>query len=593
VPDLFRGGLAAVVLFGIGGFGLTRLLLPAGLRRYELLWVLPVGACAVGLFMTILGYAYVPFHVSLVAALVSGVLLGAWALRRERGTSPPARTLIRAAGWPAWVALLLCAVALIPLFRAGFATVGGQGQDAHLAVGTAIFLQRHQPTQIEPQEAVDRVPLVWASKPSIYYALGANASLAGLEVYQTLSTTAAVLLAMAACGFFLLCVCVLRAPPWLGLVAMGLVGLNRMVLHTVMHPYFNQTWGFMAMIFALVLLWWLVRTPSKGGLILLGLFVAVMFMSYPLTMPILVLPLAFAAWEHRHRFSWRRIYHGRRSLIWLIPLGFALLIPISAGFRKVESAQNVILNPSRNLKSWGGDLLDYFPEPWFFGMNHWATLIVAALPLAGLTWLGVRGLEPALRRGLLAIFAFAALFAVYFRARAYGFYFEFKLLAFVAPVLLAVVAAGLGRLNNRWVAVAGAAALLGLANSSANRELSTTFDQLPKSTLALREIDRELPAGKSIRLDVDPQQQNWVAFMLHGQRLCSQRPLLGTSYPHVATARRADYILTAKGARTPADAVGAPVTRLDSWTLYRARPNLPGADRCSQKMVQTVTEVTV
>ncbi|HEX6391127.1 MAG TPA: hypothetical protein VFZ89_16825 [Solirubrobacteraceae bacterium] len=584
------------MLFGVGGFGLTRLLLPDGLRRYELLWVLPVGACAVGLVMTVLGYAYVPFRVSLAAVLVGGAALGAWALWRERthpSASLPRRQLVRVAAWPGWIALLLCCVALIPLFRAGFATVGGQGQDAHLAVGTAIFLQRHHPTDIAPKEAVDRVPLVWESKPSIYYALGANASLAGLEVFETLSTTAAVLLGLAACGFFLLCVCVLRAPPWLGLVAMGLVGLNRMVLHTVMHPYFNQTWGFMSMIFALVLLWWLVRHPSKGGLVLFALFVAVMFMSYPLTLPILVIPLLFAAWEQRRRLSWRRLYHGRRSLLWLIPLGIALLIPLSAGLRKVESAQNTILNPNRGLDTWAGDLLGYFPEPWFFGMNYWAALIVAAPVLAWLAWLGLREVEPALRRGLLALFAFAAVFAVYFRLRAMGYYFEFKLLAFVVPILLTVVVAGMARTPRAWMGAAAAVVLLGLANSAANRELSRTFDQLPKSMLALRTIDRELPKGASIRLDVDPQMQNWVAFMLHGHPLCSQRPLLGTSYPRVPTARRADYILTHTRTRVPADAVGGPVRRLDAWNLYRARPGLPGPDRCSQTMVQSVTEVTV
>ena len=78
-----------MVLFGIAGFGLTRLLLPAGLRRYEPLWVLPIGACALGLAMTLLGYAYVPYRVSLAAVLVAGVLLGAWAL--QRGAPAPAR----------------------------------------------------------------------------------------------------------------------------------------------------------------------------------------------------------------------------------------------------------------------------------------------------------------------------------------------------------------------------------------------------------------------------------------------------------------------------------------------------------------------
>ena len=44
------GGVAAVLLFGAGGFGLVRLLLPdPACARHELLWVLPVGACAVAL----------------------------------------------------------------------------------------------------------------------------------------------------------------------------------------------------------------------------------------------------------------------------------------------------------------------------------------------------------------------------------------------------------------------------------------------------------------------------------------------------------------------------------------------------------------
>jgi hypothetical protein len=590
VLDLARAGMAAIVLFGVVGFGPTRLLLPPGLRAYEPLWVLPVGACALAVEMTALGYAYVPFHVSLAIVLAIGVGLGALAIRRS---GLPGPRVLRASAWPAWLALLCCAVALIPLFRAGFATVEGYGQDAHLAVGTAVFLQRHHPTAIAPQEAVDRVPLVWASKPAIYYALGANASVAGLEVYQTISTTAAMLLALACCGFFLLAVCVLRAPPWAGLIAMGLVGLNRMVLHTIMHPYFNQTWGFMAMGFAFVLCWWLVREPTRGGLTLLALFCAVLFFSYPLAFPIVLIPLVVVGWEQRRRFSLRRVYRSRRSLIWLIPLGIVLLLPVSAAFRKVESAQNVIFNPTRSLASWGGDLLGYFPERWFFGMPSGAAMFIAALPLAWLIWLALRGLEPTLRRSLLLVLAFAAAFSLLFRLRAHGYYFEFKLLAYVAPIALTIAVAGLAQLRQRWVAVVAAALLIALARAGANDELSETYDQLPKSMLALRQIDRELPAGASIRLDVDPQKQNWVAFMLHGQPLCSQLPLLRTSYPHVATARRADYILTAVDARRPADARGAPVTRLEAWTLYRARPGLPGPDRCSQKMVQTVTSVTV
>ncbi len=593
VPDLFRGILAAVVLFGVAGFGLTRLLLPTGLKRHEPLWILPIGACAVALSMTVLGYAYVPFHVSLALVLAGGAVLSVIAMRREGVSRAEGRRWLSAGAWPAYLALLMCLIALIPLFRAGFATVGGQGQDAHLAVGTAIFLQRHYPTTIAPEEAVDRVPLVWGSKQAIYYALGANASLAGLEVHQTISITAAVLLALACLGFFLLAVDVLRAPPWAGLVAMGLVGLNRMVLHTVMHPYFNQTWGFFAMGFALVLCWWALREPTRGGVLLLAMFLAVVFLSYPLAFPIAAIPLVFFAWEKRRAFSPRRLYSGRRSLIWMIPVGLAFLFPISAGFRKVESAQNVIFNPNRSLADWGGDLTGYFPEPWFFGMNYWGALAVLAPVLAGAVWLGLRGAEPLLRRALLSIFAFALVFAVFFRLRDIGYYFEFKLLAFVVPILLTVAAVGFAQVRRRALMIGAPLVFLVLANTSANRELSNTFDQLPKSVLALRQIDRALPAGQSIRLDIKPTDQNWIAFMLHGQPLCSQRPLTGTSYPHVPTARKADYILTAVGAPRPRDAAGPPVTRLEAFTLYKAKPGLPGPDRCSQKMVQTVTAVTV
>jgi hypothetical protein len=160
-------------------------------------------------------------------------------------------------------------------------------------------------------------------------------------------------------------------------------------------------------------------------------------------------------------------------------------------------------------------------------------------------------------------------------------------------VALTLAVAGWSRTRKAWWGMACAFVLLVAAQASANRELGSTYDQLPKAVLQLRQIDAALPPGKSIRLDVDPQQQNWVAFMLHGQPLCSQKPLLGTSYPHVPTARRADYILTPKDAREPRDATGRPVQLLDAWALWRAKPDLPpGPQRCSQRMVQTVKRIT-
>ena len=61
VQAALRATLAATLLFLVGGFGLTRLLLPEHARGYELLWAPAVGACAVGLVMTALGFAFVPF----------------------------------------------------------------------------------------------------------------------------------------------------------------------------------------------------------------------------------------------------------------------------------------------------------------------------------------------------------------------------------------------------------------------------------------------------------------------------------------------------------------------------------------------------
>jgi len=47
------------VLFCVVGFGPARLLLPERLRRHELIWVPPIGAAALALELTVLGYAYV------------------------------------------------------------------------------------------------------------------------------------------------------------------------------------------------------------------------------------------------------------------------------------------------------------------------------------------------------------------------------------------------------------------------------------------------------------------------------------------------------------------------------------------------------
>lgn len=592
VLPLTRVGASTVVLLALCGFGPTRLLLPAGLRRHEALWVLMVGGCALGLTMTVLGFAGVPFDVSLAAVALAGAGLAALALRRRPLTGGGARGYLRGTAWPAYLAVLLAMVALVPLFRAGFATVEGQGQDAHLAVGTGMFLQHHYPLSTHVADPVDQVPLVWRSKQPIYYALGAVARVSGKEVFETISVVQALLLALSALGFFLLARELTGAPRWAALGAMALVGLDRMVLHTAMHPYYNQMWGFAALPYALVLSAWLVRERTRGGAALLAALLAILAFAYPLALPIPLLALGVVLWPERRRLRGvLRVYRGRRSLLWLVPLAVVLVVPLVGVWEKMAGAASLLLS-TRPLSDWGGDLTGWFPEPWFFGARTWAALVVVGPLLVALGWRALRAADAPARRALLALLAFGAVFAVYFRLRSVGYYFHFKTLAFIAPIAVALGAAGAARVR-RVVGVTALAALLVASLAAARSEVNATFDQLPRPVLALRDVDARLPPGASIRLDVVPAQQNWVAFWLHGQRLCSRRPLLHTSYPHVAISRRADYVLAPRDRPRPADAAGGPVMTAGGFALWRQRPGAPGRDRCSQRMVQTVTGVSV
>jgi hypothetical protein len=611
VPEALQAGVAAVALFGLAGFGIVRLLLPAGLRRHEALWVLPVGACAVALLMTLLGFAYVPFHVALGVTIALGAAVAIFAWRRAGPPVAPERPA--ALGWPFYLALLLVLVALVPMFRSGFATVIGNGSDAHLAVGTAHFLQHNYPTAVNVDEPVDRVPLVWRSKQPIYYALASVASLADLDPFQTIAVVAAIVLALAAVGWYLVARELLGAGVYAGAAAMGVVGLDRIVLHIGMHPYFNQTWGYMTLPFALVLGWWAIRERTRGGLALLALFLLVGAFAYPLALPIPLTFLLFAWWLDRRgrrrageripawwKAWWQRVYRGWRSLLWIVPLAVLLLIPIGGVLEKSITAYRVI-DPNASLQAWGGDLFGSFPGEQYFGLSFhrgwpWAALVIVAFAVYAL-WRRPRPLA----WGLGAVLLFGAVFGEYFHVREQGWYFEFKVLAFTVPLAMTAGAVGMAKLwragRGRWVwataaaAVALLGALISIEQRGALKELRATYDQLPRTMIALRDWDERLPASASVRLDVEPGPQLWVAYMLAGQRLCSQKPILGTSYPHVPISRRADYVLVQRPLRRPLDAVGPPLLANSAYLLYRMRPGVPGPDRCSRAMVQTVKEI--
>jgi hypothetical protein len=590
VPDALRALAATVVVFGLGGFGLVRLLLPDALRAYEPLWVLPTGGCAVGLALTVLGFAHVPYPVALALVLAGGVLLGAVAVRR-RGWSRLDRDVL---GWPVLLAAVVTLVALVPMLLVQhYAAPIGTGSDAHVAAGTAQFLKHAYPTGVNVSQPINQMPPTWQSKYPIYYAFAAVSSLSGLATWQVLATLAAAMLGLAAVGMFLVARDVLRAPVAAALVGMALAGLDREALHTILNPYFNQTWGFFAMPFTLVLGWWVVqpglgRRQRQATAVLLALFGLILVFAYPLAAPIPAVPIAVFVW-----LEWRRklragesvlhprdLYRGRGSLLWLVPLCALLVIPAIGVVQKVAGAVKV-LAPGHSLQAWAGDLPGFIPFNYFVSLPRSLVFLPATVVVFGLAAYGLRRSDRSLALGLGGLLAIGVLLAVYLRHRAFGYYFHFKLLAFIGPLVLVMAAAGAARLRRAGPALL--VLLVSVAAGSAVAELDATGSQLPQATIGLAGWARSLPPGASIRLDMWPPDQLWAAYFLSSHRLCSQLPLLDTDYPHVMLGRKADYIVATIPTGKPADAVGPVLRRNSGYRLYRENPAVPGADTCTQR----------
>lgn len=588
IPDALRALAATAIVFGFCGFGLVRLLLPAPLRRYEPLWVLPTGACAAGLAFTALGFAGVPYHVSLVVLLLGGAGLAVYAVRTRGWPELDAGRL----AWPAYLAFVVLSVALVPmLFHLHYAAPVGTGSDAHLATGTAEFLKHSYPTGTDIHTPVNQVPPTWSSKYPIYYALASVSSISGLATWQVLAPLAAAMLALASIGMFLVAREVFRAPWTIALAAMALAGLDRMALYTILNPYFNQTWGFFAMPFTVVLAWWLVQPDEswrsrRGTLVLLVMFTLVLAFAYPLAVPIPAVPILVFLWTARRRrvaagepvLKARDLYRGRASLLYLIPLAALLAVPVVGVAQKAISAAKV-LAPGHSLQSWGGDLGHFVPFNFFFSSPNSVLGWVLLAVIAALTVKGLAGQPRALAYGLGCLFAIGIALAAYLRHRQYGYYFEFKLLAFIGPLVVLVAALGAGRLRRAGSLLL---ALLVVATAaSAVSDLDATGYQLPQATIQLSAWARSLPENASIRLDMWPPLQLWAAYFLDARPLCSQLPLLGTDYPHVAYSRKADFIVATLAYGRPKDALGPPLRTNLGYALYRESPSVPGADTCS------------
>jgi hypothetical protein len=602
VDDVLRITAVTLLLFALSGVGPTRLLLPRGLRRHELLWVLPIGACSCAIAFTVLGYAAVPLRVSMVLVPLAGAALAVYVIRRD---GPPARPTAREFGLPVYVATLVALVSLVPMLRQGFPTVEGQGSDAHLAAGTAQFLQRNYPTSVNINEPLDQMHLAWRSKAPIYYPFAAIAQLSDYETYQVLSTLAAIMGALAAFGAFLFARELLRSDVGGAIGVMGLVGINRMVLHTIMHPYYNQTWGWFAMFFAIILAWWAVRERSTGGVILLVLFLAVGAFAYPLALPIPLLALAVFVWRDRAERRARgeevpdlavrkrigALYRGPRSLLWMVPLGLTLAIPVLGVIEKAYRAAQVLL-PGHSLSSWGGDLYQFFPEQRFLGLAFSRLWWVAAIAMLVLMWRMLRDQPRPLAWGLLSLVGFGALAAFYLRLRPHGYYFHFKALAFIAPVLVACAVVGAQRLASRRLRITVLVLYTLTVGSAALKETRNTFVEIDQNLQQFRTWDHDLPKNASVRLDLVPGTQLWGGYLLYHHPVCSQHPLLGTDYPHVPIARKADYAVIEATKPRPVDAVDAPPVYANSeFRLYRLKADTPGPAGCSKRLVRTQTHI--
>jgi hypothetical protein len=255
------------------------------------------------------------------------------------------------------------------------------------------------------------------------------------------------------------------------------------------------------------------------------------------------------------------------------------------------TASDVVLDPTASLSSWGGDMFDYVPTHQFFSIGWDWLAIPGVIAVCAVALSALRNGPLSARWGLGAIGVFGLTTALYFRQRDSGWYFEFKTLAYVGPLIVAVAAVGLARL--RWAGALLLAAFLVSAGQSARSEIDVTPYQLSAEAIQLRDWAKHLPYNASVRLDVEPVTQLWPAYMMSRQRLCSVHPLLGTQYPHVRRSIKADYSLVGKLRRhRPPDAVGPAIFENKLYALYHLSPKTSDKENCSRAMIQTVKKIT-
>lgn len=619
VSDIGCGVGAALLLFGVCGSALARLLVTGSLDVHRWALTFPIGAIASALALTVLGLLHVPYGAGLAVVLIAG-LASTVAVRLRLGPArvDPGRSAA-AGGWigrvaiPAWIAGLVIAVALIPVLREGFPTVLGQNGDAVLAVGSAELVKHAPPGAQRPELPVDRIPLVWRSKYPIFYSLAAVSTIAGLDTLQTFPLLNAVLLAFVALGFFLLAFHLLRTG-WLGALAvMAIVPLDRMLLHIEMHTYYNQLWGSLALPFMLLTGWRFLREPSRRTFGLFALFGLAGAFAYPLMLafPAVFLLVAGVGIWRRERAAGRspgwiralRLPRAPRSRLVVIPLALAALA-VSAvlirgvGEKTISAAR--ALAPGGDLSGWSAPTLIGLPFHRFFGLLDPGALVwLAVVALLVLAAFGLRDAPREVAAAFGVMIAGALAFALMFKLRDNAELFYFKVLGFTGPLCLGLAVAGIVTLARRSRgALVGGLALLAVLGATvalnARRELSVTYAYASRPVLDLRDWAQELPPGATVRIDVNPTgYQLWAWYLLEPHPVSATRALITSFFPFPNVGTKGDFVLRETGEPPPPYAKLPPVHSNVLWTLYRMPRDVPGFDTSSRDTIEPITSVSL
>jgi len=601
-PAVLRTLAAALVLFTLSGYAATRSMLPARLLPDLALFVLPVGAVLSALALTLLGFLGVPFPLALAAVLLAGGVTALLA-RRRLGPEPSAATPAarQSLSWAAIVAAVTVAIAVTPLFRAdSFATVTGNNGDAHMAAGAAVFLQHAYPSGTDASQPVDRMPGAWRSKYPIYYSLAAVSSLSGLDPPEAFVAFGALLVVLTGIGFFLLARHMLRASLEASFMAMAMVGLAEHTVHLALEPFYNQLWGTLALPFTLLAAWLYLAEPGRGTLALMVPFLLVGSLAYPLLAPFTLAYIVLTAaviWRRRdpgETPGWLAALRLPRGRGWLalgtavaaVAVPVAVVLSLAAADKVVAGVRAAL--PGGDLGPWSGDALGFLPLSRAVGVS---VLPVLSPVLLGAALLALARRPRELTLPLAATTGGLLAAAAYMRLRTGGELFVFKALAFGGVMVLGLAAVGLveaARSARRPASVAASAALglvLVVLVLGTRSEVADTAPHLTRQLTELRGWSSELPAGASVRVDIEAVgKQQWAWYMLADRPVTAATPLLAF-FPYAPLGRKADYLIVDRTAGRPPDAEGRALHANRDYVLYRMRGDVPGPDVASRRMI--------